>query len=81
MKTKNKQKNNSKISNIFKKTWIIFGIIILFWTFFWLIKKNSYRGAYFITVAIMFTIGFYLLIIYSITSFLIILIKFYQNKK
>ncbi len=61
--------------NLFKKTWIIAGIIILLWTLFWYFKRKTYTGAYFITLALLYSIGFFLLIIYIVITTLILVYK------
>jgi len=63
------------------KVWIIAGIIILLWTLFWYFKRKTYTGAYFITLALFETVGFFLLIVYIIITILILIYKFIKNKK
>ncbi len=80
-------KSKNKLWRIFKIIWLIIGIIISSNALFWVIKKSTYTGAYFITVAIFHAIGIFLLVLYLIITLLIILIKqnflkkFYQKNK
>jgi len=63
------------------KIWAIIGIILLLWTIFWHFQNKYYSGAYFITMAIIYTISFSILILYLIISLIILISKFMKNKK
>jgi hypothetical protein len=70
-----KEKTNNKIRNIpkkkrtiFKKGWILFGILILVWTAFWFIKVRILNQYAFVANVILLVIGYCLLINYILIT-------------
>jgi len=76
-----KQKSKNRNWRIFNIIWLIIGIIIFSNALFWLIKKSTYTGAYFITVALFHALGIFLLILYAIISFLILIYLIIKSKR
>jgi len=62
------KKHKIKKKHIFKKWWIILGIIIFLWTAFWFVEVRILNQYQFISNVIMLTIGFTLLINYFLAT-------------
>jgi len=76
-KTKKTLRKAKKVSNrIFWIIWIIIGFLISLWTASVYLKMNSPTGLGIIGWVILFTIGIYLLFLYTGITLLILLIKF-----
>lgn len=70
-----------KINKKSMKIWKIIGIILLIITIIFYFQNKFYSGAYFITIAYIYTISLFVLIMYIIASFIILIYKLIKNKK